>query len=57
LKTYQESNVAIHQAKEKLDSSIKDFFKYNKIPFAENIFLEKFDKEEVSIVIDFFLAY
>ena len=53
---YHESNVAIHQAKEKLES-IKDFFRYNKIPFAEDIFLEKFDKEEVSIAIDFFEAF
>lgn len=53
---YQSSSANIQQTKEKLEN-ISDFFKYNKIPFAEDIFLEKFDKEEVSVAIDFFEAF
>lgn len=53
---YQSGCTNIQQTKEKLEN-ISDFFKYNKIPFAEDIFLEKFDKEEVSVAIDFFEAF
>ena len=53
---YQVANADIQQTKEKLEK-IKNFFKFNNIPFAEDIFLEKFDKDEVSVAIDFFEAY
>lgn len=53
---YQQSNIDVQQTKEKLEN-IKNFFKFNNIPFAEDIFLEKFDKEEVSVAIDFFEAF
>jgi len=53
---YQQSNTNIQQTKEKLEN-IKNFFKFNNIPFAEDIFLEKYDKEEISVAIDFFEAF
>lgn len=53
---YQSGCTNIQQTKEKLEN-ISDFFKYNKIPFAEDIFLEKFDQEEISVAIDFFEAF
>lgn len=53
---YQIANTDIQQTKEKLEK-IKNFFKFNNIPFAEDLFLEKFDKAEVSVSIDFFEAF
>lgn len=53
---YQIANTDIQQTKEKLEK-IKNFFKFNNIPFAEDLFLEKFDKAEVSVAIDFFEAF
>lgn len=53
---YKEANANLHITKEKLEN-IKNFFKFNNIPFAEDIFLEKFDKSEVTVAIDFYEAF
>lgn len=53
---YQLSNSEIQQMKNKLEN-IKNFFKFNNIPFSEDIFIEKFDKNEVSVAIEFFDAF
>jgi integrase len=53
---YKEANASLHSTKEKLENIIS-YFKFNNIPFAEDIFLEKFDKVEVAIAIDFYEAF
>jgi integrase len=53
---YKIANTGIQQTKEKLEN-ISNFFKFNNIPFAEDIFFEKFDKGDISVAIDFFEAF
>lgn len=50
---YLDSNKEINKTKEKIDN-IFNYFKFNNIEFSEKLFLEKFNKDEVSIGIDFF---
>lgn len=54
--TYSVFNKNISECKEKVES-IFSFFEYNKIPFSEKIFNEKFDSDNINIAIDFFEAY
>jgi integrase len=54
--TYQKANSEIQHAKEKLEK-IKNFFKFNNIPFAEDILIEKFDANQISVAINFFAAF
>lgn len=53
---YLKSNKEIQEAKEKIEK-ISSFFQYNNIKFSEKIFLEKFNKTDFSIAIDFFEAF
>ena len=53
---YQHSNRDIQHTKENL-KNINDFFEYNNILFNEDLFLEKFGKDEISVAIDFFDAF
>ncbi len=53
---YTKSNSEIQGTKIKVDRIIKHF-EFNNIPFSENIFLEKFGKDEVKIGIDFFESF
>lgn len=54
--TYLEYNKKIAECKEKVES-IFAFFQYNKIPFSENIFNEKYDADNLNVSIGFFEAY
>lgn len=49
-------NKSIGSIKEKVDKIFK-FFEYNEIAFSKNTFLEKFEKSEVKVTIDFFDAF
>lgn len=54
--TYVEYNKKIIECKEKVEN-IFSFFKYNKIPFSEKLFNEKYEADNVNVTIDFFDAY
>lgn len=53
---YKDYNSTISSIKEKVEKIFK-YFEYNEIPFSKNIFLEKFEKSEIKITIDFFDAF
>lgn len=50
---YKDYNKTISSLKEKVEKIFK-YFEYNEIPFSKNMFLEKFEKSEVKISMDFF---
>lgn len=53
---YKEYNKTISSIKEKVENIFK-YFEYNEIPFSKNLFLEKFEKSEIKVTIDFFDAF
>ena len=53
---YKDYNKTIVSIKEKVEKIFK-YFDYNEIPFSKNMFLEKFEKSEIKITIDFFDAF
>lgn len=53
---YLDSNKEINKVKEKIDT-IFNFFKFNNIEFSEKLFLEKYNKDEVSVGVDFFDSF
>lgn len=55
-KLYQKFNKTINDVKSKVDK-IFSYFEYNEIPFSEKIFNEKYDQDDVKVIITFADAY